>query len=117
LAASSLLHRIEDPIVAAIENHRKLDHRKLERVWLDLDRAPKRAGIVARRSRAESAWCRAAQQLAQTKPSIAAGAASVFATPIEVGEMDRHEAVFDTDIASLPGMETVPPHSPIAKAA
>lgn len=92
---------LTDPIFAALDNHKKLD-----RVFLDLEgvgakqRDVERAGETAERA----AW-----RLARTRPTTAAGAAAlleyVTVGPItglfELGETAWHETAFRNLAASL----------------
>ena len=106
-----------DPIFAAIENHKKLDH-----AWLafaaELDEKQigakkkkkkkkkkngKRTNLVAMRyelERAQAAELNAAWQLAKTAPSTPAGAGAFLSyIAIEMfsaGEMDWHPTAIDT---------------------
>jgi hypothetical protein len=100
---------VDDPIFAAIDNHRKLD-----RAWLDLEAASERAGRGddVRKyhvDRASDAAEKAAWKMAQTKPSTAAGASALLTYittgPItglfELGETHWHETAFRNVAASL----------------
>ena len=116
-----------DPIFAAIENHKKLDH-----AWLafaaELDEKQigakkkkkkkngKRTNLVAMRyelERAQAAELNAAWQLAKTAPSTPAGAGAFLSyIAIEMfsaGEMDWHPTAIDTIVKALGAMETAPP--------
>jgi hypothetical protein len=103
-----------DPIFLAIENHRKLD-----RVWLDLcpvleqaELADRHAGLAALRRAhdcASDAVDNAAWKMARTEPTTAAGASELLTYittgPITglftLGETDWHETAIRTAVASL----------------
>jgi hypothetical protein len=97
-----------DPIIAAIENHQKLDT-----TWLDMERAADEAGLRTTKKRdldrASAAAENAAWKMAKTEATTAAGC-SAFLTYIttrpltglfELGETDWHETAFRTVAASL----------------
>jgi hypothetical protein len=97
-----------DPIFAAIDKHKELN-----KAWFDLAAALDEAGLRAVKQRdvdrAVDTAENAAWEMAQTKPSTAAGASallSYIATgPVtglfELGETHWHETAFRTVVASL----------------
>jgi hypothetical protein len=97
-----------DPIFAAIDNHRKLD-----RLWLNLahleDASSPGASPSCAVERGSAIAEQAAWKLAKTKPTTAAGAAAMLAYittgPItglfELGETHWHETAFRTVVAAL----------------
>lgn len=111
-----------DPIFAAIENHKKLDHAwlafaaELDEKQIGAKKNGKRTNLVAMRyelERAQAAELNAAWQLAKTAPSTPAGAGAFLSyIAIEMfsaGEMDWHPTAIDTIVKALGAMETAPP--------
>jgi hypothetical protein len=98
---TSLSRASLDPIFAAIGNRKKLD-----RAWLDLERADTRQRDAGR---AHTAAEKAAWKMARTKPTTAAGASELLTyittRPLtglfELGETDWHETAFRTAVAAL----------------